>query len=86
MIRAAQNGCQSPAQLGHGTQSLTVFVADVEAHFAHAQGTGAKIVEPLHETEYGELQYGVVDIEGHQWLFARHARDVSPETWGATLA
>jgi hypothetical protein len=29
---------------------------------------------------------GVEDLEGHHWLFARHARDVSPEDWGAKLA
>jgi len=44
-----------------------------------------KIVEELHETVYGELQYGVKDLEGHHWLFSRHARDVSPDVWGATL-
>jgi len=43
-------------------------------------------VEPLHETAYGELQYGVEDLAGHHWLFSRHARDVSPDAWGATLA
>jgi uncharacterized glyoxalase superfamily protein PhnB len=79
-------GYSSPAQLGSGTQSLTLFVEDVEAHFARSKSAGAKIVEDLHETEYGELQYGAVDLEGHHWLFSRHARDVAPEDWGATLA
>lgn len=86
MIRAARDGCLSPAELGYGTQSLTVFVEDVVAHFARAQAGGARIVEPPHETEYGELQYGAQDLEGHHWLFSRHARDVSPDAWGATLA
>jgi len=76
----------TPAQLGYGTQSLTVFVDDVDAHFAKAKSEGAKIVEELHETEYGERQYGVEDLAGHHWLFSRHARDVSPEEWGAVLA
>jgi uncharacterized glyoxalase superfamily protein PhnB len=65
---------------------LTLFVEDVEAHFARSKSAGAKIVEDLHETEYGELQYGTVDLEGHHWLFSRHARDLAPEDWGATLA
>jgi len=34
---------------------------------------------------YGELQYGVEDFAGHHWLFSRHARDVSPDEWGATI-
>jgi uncharacterized glyoxalase superfamily protein PhnB len=86
MVKAAGAGCASPAELGYGTQSLTIFVEDVEGHFQRAKSARAKIVEELHETAYGELQYGVVDFEGHHWLFSRHARDVSPEKWGAQLA
>ena len=86
MLNSARPGRASPAQVGHGTQSLTVFVEDVDAHFERAKSAGAKIVEDLHETPYGERQYGVEDLEGHHWLFARHARDVSPEEWGATIA
>ncbi len=85
MLNRAEPGCASPAQLGYGTQSLTVFVDDVDAHFRRAESAGAKIVEELHETEYGEFQYGAVDLDGHHWLFSRHARDVSPGDWGATI-
>jgi uncharacterized glyoxalase superfamily protein PhnB len=76
---------RNPAELGFGTQMLTIFVEDVEAHFAHTRACGARVVEELHETEYGELQYGVKDPEGHLWLFSRHARDVAPGEWGATI-
>jgi uncharacterized glyoxalase superfamily protein PhnB len=86
MVHAAVAGNLSPAQLGYGTQSLTVFVDEVEAHYAHSKAAGAKIVEELHETVYGELQYAAEDLEGHHWLFSRHARDVSPDQWGAKLA
>jgi len=77
---------RTPTQAGCHTQSLTVFVEDVDAHFERSKSAGAKIVEELHETAYGERQYGVEDLEGHRWLFSRHIRDVSPEGWGATLA
>jgi uncharacterized glyoxalase superfamily protein PhnB len=50
------------------------------------KSSGAKIVEELNETMYGERQYGVEDLEGHHWLFARHARDVDPAEWGAKVA
>lgn len=85
MVSSARSGQSSPAALGSATQSITVFLEAVEAHYAHSVAAGAKIVEELHETEYGELQYGVEDIEGHHWLFSRHARDVSPDAWGATI-
>jgi predicted enzyme related to lactoylglutathione lyase len=85
MLRSARDGSSSPAQLGYCAQSLTVFLDDVEAHCRTAKAAGAKIVEEPHETEYGEFQYGAEDLEGHHWLFARHARDVSPDAWGATI-
>ena len=85
MVRAARDEYRSPAELGFGTQSLTIFLEDVEQHCAQVKSSGAKIVEDLHETEYGEFQYGVEDLEGHHWLFSRHARDVSPDSWGATV-
>jgi len=86
MVRKARPGEAHPSQLGCWTQSLTVFVEDIEAHYERAKAAGAKIIEELNETPYGEFQYGVEDLDGHHWLFARHARDVNPEDWGAKLA
>lgn len=85
MLDAADPGQRTPTQLGFGTQSLTVFVADVDAHYDRAKEAGATIVEDLHETTYGERQYGARDLDGHLWLFPTHARDVSPTEWGATI-
>ncbi len=86
MVSTVRPGRTTPAAAGHRTQSLTVFVEDVEDHYARSRASGAVIVEELHETVYGELQYGVEDIEGHHWLFSRHARDIGPEEWGAKVA
>lgn len=86
MLRTARPGSATPAQSGISTQSLTVFVEDVDAHYQRAKSAGAKIVEELHETAYGERQYGVEDLAGHHWLFSRHARDVNPEEWGAKVS
>lgn len=85
MLNSPRPGSASPKQIGFRTQSLTVFVDDVDAHFATAKSAGAKIVEDPHETVYGEWQYAAEDLEGHLWLFSRHARDVSPEEWGAVI-
>ncbi|MGC1413708.1 MAG: VOC family protein [Candidatus Acidiferrum sp.] len=85
MVKQAKAGCASPAKLGYGTQSLTVFVEDVEGHYRRAKAAGAKILEEPHETMYGEFQYAAEDLDGHHWLFSRHARDLSPDAWGATI-
>jgi len=84
MVRTREG--ETPAELGFGTQSLTVFVEDVEGHSARAKAEGATIVEEPHETMYGEFQYATLDLDGHHWLFSRHARDVAPEEWGAVAA
>jgi uncharacterized glyoxalase superfamily protein PhnB len=87
MLKAARpDGGATPHRLGHWTQSITVFVDDVDAHFERTKAAGAKIVEDLHETCYGERQYGVEDLAGHHWLFSQHATDLSPADWGAQLA
>jgi uncharacterized glyoxalase superfamily protein PhnB len=85
MLDAAGDGERTPAELGYGTQCLTVFVPDVDAHHEQARAAGAVIVEDLHETMYGERQYGARDLDGHLWLFSAHARDVSPADWGAAI-
>lgn len=86
MLKRADPAASSPAKLGYGTQSLTIFVDDVEAHFQKAKSAGARILEEPHETVYGEFQYAAQDLDGHHWLFSRHARDLSPADWGATVA
>jgi uncharacterized glyoxalase superfamily protein PhnB len=62
------------------------LIEDVDGHYQKAKSAGARIVEDPHETGYGEYQYVAVDLEGHHWLFSRHARDVDHSEWGATVA
>ena len=86
MVKQARPGEKTPRELGFGTQSLTIFIEDIEPHFARAKAAGVTILEELHETVYGELQYAAEDIDGHHWLFSRHAKDLSPDAWGATIS
>jgi uncharacterized glyoxalase superfamily protein PhnB len=84
MLERARGNRASPQQLGMNTQYLTIFVENVDAHFAHASSAGAAIFEALNDTIYGERQYGALDLEGHRWLFSQHVHDVAPGDWGAT--
>jgi uncharacterized glyoxalase superfamily protein PhnB len=86
MVSHAGPWCKSPAETGFCTQMLSVFADNIDGHYARSKAAGAKIVEELHETVYGERQYGVEDLEGHRWLFSQHARDVDPTEWGATVS
>jgi uncharacterized glyoxalase superfamily protein PhnB len=72
---------RSPASVnGANTQSLMVYVDDVEAHCAQARAAGAKIANELADHDYGEeywtdRSYGAADPEGHMWWFSQRMRD-----------
>jgi uncharacterized glyoxalase superfamily protein PhnB len=74
------------ARDGRPPQSLVVFVAGVDAQFERARRAGAKVIATPADSLFGERQYGAEDLEGHQWYFSQHVRDVSPEEWGAVVA
>jgi uncharacterized glyoxalase superfamily protein PhnB len=72
---------RSPASVnGANTQSLMVYVDDVEAHCTQARAAGATIVNELADHDYGEdywtdRGYGASDPEGHMWWFAQRTRN-----------
>jgi uncharacterized glyoxalase superfamily protein PhnB len=75
-----------PPRGGEVYQFVHVTVDDVDGHFEHAKASGARIVNPPHDTPFGERQYTAEDPEGHRWVFSQHVADVPPERWGARLA
>jgi uncharacterized glyoxalase superfamily protein PhnB len=86
MVSRSRPGRATPLKSGAWSQSLTVFVEDVEAHCERARAAGARILEEPRATEYGEFQYAAEDLAGHHWLFSRHAQDIAPEQWGAVVS
>ena len=59
---------RSPGEVGGAeTRSAYVVVADVEAVYARAQATGAVIVRPIQNTDYGSREFAISDPEGHSW-------------------
>jgi uncharacterized glyoxalase superfamily protein PhnB len=71
---------KSPKDLGGAnTQSVCVFVDDVDAHCAHARSSGARIVREPTTSDYGDdywsdRSYGALDHEGHLWWFMQRMR------------
>lgn len=55
---------------------LYVYVDDVDEHYRHVGAAGARIVLELSERPWGDRCYQVTDLEGHQWTFAQHVKDV----------
>lgn len=73
--------CKSPRSLGgSNTQSLCIFVDDVDAHAERARRAGAIIREEPQTTDFGEeywadRTYRAEDLEGHQWFFMQRVRE-----------
>ena len=70
----------SPRSLqGANTQSLFLYVDDIDAHCARARAAGAKILTEPTVSDYGEEYwadrgYEAEDPEGHRWWFAQRLR------------
>ena len=75
----------SPMTAGGVTQSLMIYVDDVDAHCEQAREHGAKIVDEPSLHDYGEdywadRSYGALDPEGHMWWFTTRLRDPKPKS------
>jgi uncharacterized glyoxalase superfamily protein PhnB len=72
---------KSPRALaGANTQSMMVYVDDVDAHCTRARGAGATIAKEPKTEDYGaeywtDRGYMAADLEGHHWYFAQRLRD-----------
>jgi len=86
MLGTPPGDYKNPSKLGGKTQSIYVYVDDVDAHYQRVKEAGAKIVSEPEDKFYGDRSYGVADPEGHEWYFATHVRDVSPEEMQAAGA
>jgi uncharacterized glyoxalase superfamily protein PhnB len=73
-------GSASPRDVGGAyTQSLYVFVADVDAHYEKACAAGAEIVQEPTTQHDGDRVYGCLDCEGHPWYFGQRVDDAAWE-------
>lgn len=71
-----------PPRAGEVTHSVMVRVNDARAHCEYARAHGARVVMEPTDFQYGERQYTVEDLAGHQWTFSETLTDVAPEEWG----
>lgn len=71
---------RSPRHLGGAnSQSLMLYVDDVDAHCARARAAGATVVAEPELHDYGaeywvDRSYGALDCDGHLWWFTQRIR------------
>ena len=78
-------GDRRPPRPGEVTHAVVVRVDDASAHCQRARAFGARILSEPTDLEFGERQYTVEDLAGHQWTFSQTLADVAPESWAGDL-
>lgn len=74
---------KSPRQAGGNTQSLMIFVDDLDAHYERAKAHGAEIFQEPKVSDYGEeywtdRSYGAIDPGGHHFWFVQRIKTGDP--------
>jgi uncharacterized glyoxalase superfamily protein PhnB len=64
------------------THLIKVRMPDVDAAFARARDSGARVLQEPVTYEYGERSCVLEDPAGHRWELTQTVRDVEPEEWG----
>jgi len=70
---------QSPKGLGGTPVTVHRYVEDCDAAIDRAREAGATVKMPAMDMFWGDRYGVVVDPFGHQWAFATHQRDLSPQ-------
>ncbi|MEZ4652993.1 MAG: hypothetical protein R3E12_05120 [Candidatus Eisenbacteria bacterium] len=79
--KAGQRSGVSPQSVdGRITQTLCVYLDEVDKHCEHARSAGARILDEPFTTDYGDdywedRSYRVLDTEGHHWWFVQRMRE-----------
>jgi PhnB protein len=72
-------GVLSPQSVGGTSTVLTLYVEDVDALWERAVGAGAKVLQPLGDTFWGDRHGQITDPFGHRWGLSQHMCNVPSE-------
>ncbi len=75
------HGIRSPHSDGRMSQSLKVYVDNVDAHYARSKAAGAEIIEEPQDRFWGGRMYRARDHEGHAWEFSQIGRELDAALW-----
>src|SRR4051794_20516726 len=63
-------GFSTPEELGGVHGQVWCEADDIDAHYDRAVASGAVVVGPPADQDYGYRTYRAIDPEGHRWYFA----------------
>jgi uncharacterized glyoxalase superfamily protein PhnB len=70
---------RAPKALGGSPLNIHRYVEDVDATIKRAEAAGAKVTMPPEDQFWGDRYGKLTDPYGHEWAFATHIKDVTPE-------
>ena len=68
-----------PRALGASPVTIHRYVASCDAAIAQAEQAGATVTMPAQDMFWGDRYGKVTDPFGHEWSFATHVKDVTPQ-------
>lgn len=77
---------KAPETLGGSPSSMHLYVENADEAFQRAVDAGCEVMAPMMDAFWGDRYGKVIDPFGHQWGFATHVEDVSPEEMGKRAA
>lgn len=75
------HGLTTPNESGYASQSLKVYVPDIDSHFESAKTAGAEIIFTLQDMFRGGRIYRAKDPEGHVWELSQVDIELPVEQW-----
>ncbi len=79
-------GQLGPISRGGTTCTMMLYVEDCDAAFQRAVDAGCAATQEPKDEFWGDRFAKVTDPFGHQWAFATHVEDVSPEEMAKRMA
>jgi len=76
---------RSPKALGGTPVGLHRYVVDCDAAMKQAVDAGAEVVMPAADMFWGDRYGLIIDPFGHQWSFATHLHDLTPEAMASAM-
>ena len=70
---------RTPASLGATPVTIHQYVLDCDAAIVKAKEAGATVTMPAQDMFWGDRYGKVTDPFGHEWSFATHIKDLTPQ-------
>ena len=70
---------RGPETIGGTPVSMYIYVEDVDSFTEKAIAEGLKVLKPVADQFYGDRSGHFEDPFGHQWGFATHIEDLTPD-------